>query len=129
MRRIHSRQRGFTLIEVLLAVLIFSLIATAVQRVSSLYFGHFERTQSKTMATWIAQNRMNELRLEGKAPLPSDIKQDISFGGYEWTLQTVVTGTPDPLMRKIEITVFRLDGAPQKEPKQQLVFNGFMGEH
>lgn len=118
--------RGFTLVEVLVALTIFALIATGVQRVASLYFSHFERTQAKTYATWIAQNQLNELRLAERPPAPGENKTDIEFGGANWQILTRVSGTPDPLMRMVEITVFRLDG-PQREPRQQLVFNGFMG--
>src|SRR5690606_37311082 len=108
--------RGFTLVEVLVALTIFALIATGVQRVASLYFSHFERTQAKTYATWIAQNQLNELRLAERPPAPGENKTDIEFGGANWQILTRVSGTPDPLMRMVEITVFRLDG-PHREPR------------
>ena len=43
-------QRGFTLIEVLVALLVFGLIATAAAEVGGNYITSFERIRDKTLA-------------------------------------------------------------------------------
>ncbi len=58
-----NRNRGFTLLEVLVALLVFGLIATAAAEVGSNYISSFERVRDKTLAGWLAENRVNELRL------------------------------------------------------------------
>ena len=47
-------QRGFTLIEVLVALLVFGLIATAAAEVGSQYISSYERIRDKTLAGWVA---------------------------------------------------------------------------
>ena len=61
-------QRGFTLIEVLVALLVFGLIATAAAEVGSQYISSYERIRDKTLAGWVAENRINEIRLQANLP-------------------------------------------------------------
>ena len=50
-----NRNRGFTLLEVLVALLVFGLIATAAAEVCSNYISSFERVRDKTLAGWLAE--------------------------------------------------------------------------
>ena len=77
------RQQGFTLIEVLVALMVFGLIATAASQVGSQYLGSFERVRDLTLASWIAGNRMNEIRLEENFPSVSENSQDLEYAGRE----------------------------------------------
>ncbi|WP_323751059.1 type II secretion system minor pseudopilin GspI [Marinobacter sp.] len=103
-------QRGFTLLEVLIALLVFSLIATAAAEVGSQYISSFERVRDKTLAGWIAENRINELRLQETLPGTSENSTDEEFGTYRWQVTTVVQGTAEPSMRRVEVTVAKYPG-------------------
>lgn len=99
------RQKGFTLLEVLVALLVFSLIATAAAEVGSQYISSFERVRDKTLAGWIAENQINELRLQETLPGTSENSTDTEFGTYRWQVTTIVQGTAEPSMRRVEVTV------------------------
>ncbi|MGM0767683.1 MAG: type II secretion system minor pseudopilin GspI [Pseudomonadota bacterium] len=122
------RQRGFTLIEVLVALLVFSLIATAAAEVGSQYIASYERIRDKTLAGWIADNRINELRLDEALPGISENSDDIDYGSFRWQVITAVLGTEEPTMRRVEVTVARVreDGS---EPVPVHTLSAFIGEN
>lgn len=123
-----SNQRGFTLIEVLVALLVFGLIATAAAEVGSQYIASYERIRDKTMAGWIADNRISELRLQEELPGISENSDDLDYGPFRWQVTTAVLGTEEPTMRRIEVTVarFRGDGS---EPLPVHTLSAFIGEN
>ncbi|PVY78106.1 general secretion pathway protein I [Tamilnaduibacter salinus] len=120
-----SAQHGFTLIEVLVAVLIFGLIATTVSEVASNYIGSFERVRDKTRASWIAQNRMAELHLAENYPSVSEKTDELTFGNTDWEIDQVVSATQEPRIRRIELTVYRLTSGDRW---QELTLTGFVGD-
>lgn len=123
-----NRQRGFTLIEVLVALLVFGLIATAAAEVGSQYIASFERIRDKTFAGWIADNRINELRLSEALPGISENSDDLDYGPFRWQVTTVVLATEEPTMRRVEVTVarFRDNGS---EPLPVHTLSAFIGEN
>ena len=122
-----NRNRGFTLLEVLVALLVFGLIATAAAEVGSNYISSFERVRDKTLAGWLAENRVNELRLQEQLPDISDNSEDTDYGNYRWRVTTVVLGTAEPTMRRVEVTVAEYpDG--QCEPFSVHTLSAFLGE-
>jgi general secretion pathway protein I len=100
-------QKGFTLIEVLIALLVFGLIATAAAEVGSQYIASYERVRDKTLASWLADNRINEIRLRENVPEISENSRDTDFGPYRWRVTTAVLATAEAKMRRVEVTVAR----------------------
>ncbi|GGC71092.1 type II secretion system protein I [Marinobacter halophilus] len=119
--------RGFTLLEVMIALLVFGLIATAAAEVGSQYISSYERVRDKTLAGWLSDNRVNELRLLEDLPGISENSDDRDYGTYRWQVTTVVQGTAEPSMRRVEVTVARyIDG--QTEPVPVHTMSAFLGE-
>ena len=118
--------RGFTLIEVLVALLVFSIVATIAAQMSSQYIGTYERVRDKTLAGWVADNRINELRLQEELPSVSDNSEELEYGPFRWRVDTLVINTQDPAIRRVEVAVskFRGDGS---EPAQVHSLAAFIG--
>ncbi len=123
-RRVHS---GFTLIEVLIALLVFALIATAASEVGSQYINSYERIRDKTLAAWIAENRMNELRLSPDFPGTGENSSELDYGQYRWRVISEVIGTEEPTIRRVEVTVERFMGTGN-EARPVHTLSGFIGE-
>lgn len=119
--------RGFTLMEVMIALMIFGLLAAMLQQVASGYINNYRRIESQTMASWIAQNRLTEMRLQDQMPGTGESDEELEFGGHEWEMETNVSETEDPAIRRVEMTLYRLTGS-RGERRQQLVFTGFLGQ-
>lgn len=117
---------GFTLIEVLVALLVFSIIATVAAQMGSQYIGTFERVRDKTFAGWVADNRINELRLQEQLPSVSENSEEIEYGPFRWQVETTVLNTQDPSIRRVEVSVgkFRGDGT---DPAQIHSLSAFIG--
>lgn len=118
------RQRGFTLIEVLVALMVFGLIATAASQVGSQYVSSFERVRDRTFAAWIAGNRMNEVRLQEDFPSVAENSDELEYAGRRWRVITEVSDTDEESMRRVEIRVeaYRDSG----EPAQLQSLSGFI---
>lgn len=120
--------RGFTLLEVMIALIIFGLLALTIQQAASGYMGHYNRLEGQTMANWIAQNEMAEIRLRQELPDITESTDRDEFANREWEISRVVSSTEDPTMRRVELEIKRYDETYQ-EYRTQLFFDGFVGEH
>ncbi len=123
-----TREKGFTLIEVLVALLVFGLVATAAAEVGSSYISSYERVRDKTFAAWLADNRINELRLAENLPGISENSRDTDYGPYRWQVTTAVLATEEPTMRRVEVTVarYREEGS---EPSPIHTLSAFLGQN
>lgn len=120
--------RGFTLIEVLVALLVFGMIATAAAQVGSQYISSFERIRDKTLASWIADNRINEVRLQDGLPSVRETTTDVEYGKFQWQVTTNISATEEASMRRVDISVARYrDGDSDPLPVHTL--SGFVGEN
>ena len=75
------RSRGFTLIEVLVALVVVALgmsavLASLTSAADTVYF-----LKDKTLAEWIAFNRITEVRLQKKLPVKGKTDGDVEFAG------------------------------------------------
>lgn len=118
--------RGFTLIEVLVALLVFSLIASIAAKRSSQYILSYERTRDKIFASWIADNRVTELRLQEKPPGISETEEDIEFGPSDWQIKTAVIAVPGSSIRRVEVSVGKYRGTEDDPPPTQTL-TAFIG--
>ncbi|TBU99717.1 type II secretion system minor pseudopilin GspI [Phytopseudomonas dryadis] len=97
--------RGFTLLEVLVALAIFAVVAASVLTAASRSLIVAEQLQLKTLAGWIADNRITELQLQTPAPGPGRDSSTLGFGGRQWEIQSEVEATSDKGMRRVTVWV------------------------
>jgi general secretion pathway protein I len=97
------RSRGFTLLEVLVALAIFAIVAAVVLTAAGRSVSNAGRLEALTLASWIADNRLTELQLQQPAPSIGREDQELEFAGRQWqTLSEVETsGTPGLLRIRV----------------------------
>jgi general secretion pathway protein I len=118
-----SRQRGFTLLEVMvaLAVIAFAL-AAAVSAVSG-NSRNAAGLQQRTYAHWVAMNKMVELRISQQWPATRTTKGSALMARHEWFWSMKVSKTPNIHIRRVDIMV-----RPNEDDESPLVtLTGFVG--
>jgi general secretion pathway protein I len=99
------RARGFTLIEILVAVAILAIALGATSRSASLATDAALETRLRLLATWAAQNRVAELRARRAFPPAATARLEAQQAGLALVIQETVTETPNPSIRRVDLTV------------------------
>ncbi len=97
--------RGFTLIEILVAVAILAIALAATSRAASLATDGALETRHRLLATWAAQNRVAELRARKIFPAAATTRLTTEQGGMALLIDEVVTETPNPTIRRVDLAV------------------------
>jgi general secretion pathway protein I len=100
-----SRAVGFTLIEVLIAIAILAVALAATSRAASVAIDGAFETRYRLLATWAAQNRAAELRARHIFPAAGTTKFTTTQGGVALVVDEVVSETPNPTMRRVDLSV------------------------
>jgi len=120
----NSEQRGFTLIEVVVALAIVAIGMLAVFKTIGDSVNNVEALRDRSFAGWIADNRITEIRLSGQLPSVEETAGEIEFAGRQWHWVTKVSQTQVQGMRRIDVSV-RRDGDP--EDSSLVTLAGFVG--
>ncbi len=110
-----DRRRGFTLVEVLVALAIVSVSLLAVFMAIGETINNATYLLDRSFAGWIADNRITEVRLSGVYPSVEQTEGDVEYAGRNWHWVQKVSQTPVDGMRRIDVTVRRetdAEGAP-----------------
>lgn len=124
-----SRQRGFTLLEIMVAVAVFAVVSAALVKNASQTVHQTALIQDKTIAFWIAENQMAQFRA---APREDDTFQStgtdrfsVNMADRDWEVVVDVSATENAAMRRVDISVFREDDLDQDIAR----LTGFIGLH
>lgn len=105
-------EKGFTLIEVMLAMAVFSIAGIAILGTAETNARNLGYLESKILANWVASNQLVEITLDDTWPPKNNKKGKVELAGLEWFWQQKVVKTTDKDMRAIVLEV-RLD---EKDP-------------
>ena len=100
-----TRNRGFTLIEVMVALAIVSLSLTAIMASMSQMIDAANTLRNRTYASWIAQNRIAELRLADTTPDVGATNGEVEYASTDWTWRAVVSETGVEDLYRIDVAV------------------------
>lgn len=104
---IHRRTTGagFTLLEVLVALVIVALGLMAAFGQVNQSLTAASRLREKTFAHWIAVDQITRLRLLEKLPALGNSSDEIEMARARWTYKTVVTKADADALRVVEVSV------------------------
>jgi general secretion pathway protein I len=97
------RQRGFTLLEVLIALAIVALSVGALLGTITSSASNLSYLKDKTLAEWVALNRLTEIRTAKLMPGTGKRTGNAEMGGMRWQWEEEVTELPIKGMFRIDV--------------------------
>lgn len=115
---------GFTLIEVLVALAVVAIGMLGVIQAVGFSAQTSSYLREKTIAHWVAMNRLTEARLLPDPPSEGKSSDTVEMAGLRWHWTMEVQPTLVESMRRIDITVRMADGP---EDSSLAAISGFYG--
>jgi general secretion pathway protein I len=119
------QERGFTLVEVLVALMIVAIALAALMVAVSGTARTSGYLRDKTLAQWIALNRITEVRLNTTQFGQNTDTGEIDFGNRKWHYDTRYFDTTIATMKRVVVRVYLGDAKTKGNPIVESV--GFTG--
>ena len=116
--RMNGRHRmgdGFTLVEVLVALVIVALGSAAVLSALTTGADSTARLRERSFAEWVASNRLVEARMSREAPKPGTRQGEVEFAGSIWQWREDIGRTPIKGMLQIKVSARPKASAGERE--------------
>jgi len=120
---LRRRIRGFTLLEVMVAMTILALTMGAVIRAVGGYTANQAYLRDRTLAAWVARNVLVEQQVNDAWPSVGELKGSAEMGGREWRWVGTVSQTDEQDLRRLDVKI-RPSDAEESEPIA--VLSGFL---
>lgn len=121
--------RGFTLLELLIALAILAVVSVAVLGGAGETVRQIGTLERKTEARWLAENTVADLRLASrtsKVATGTD-RNRVTLGANVWQVRVETTATSHPTLYRTEVSVFIMKDGREVGPVDALT--AFLGEH
>ena len=123
-----KRRLGFTLIEVMVALVVFSVVSVALVKNTTTSLRQSGMIEDRTIAWWLAENEMTSLRMlprsDDSYPNSGKSRKVVEINDGSWDVETTVEATENDYVRRIVISVYREN---QEDSKARLI--GFLGRY
>ncbi|GAA4343195.1 hypothetical protein GCM10023144_45860 [Pigmentiphaga soli] len=117
-----ARERGFTLVEVLVALAIVGIALAAAVRAAGMIAQNNAALRARSLALVAAENQLAELRLQRVMPGAGVQRAPCNQGRLQMVCEEVFTNSPNGSIRQVAIVVH-----PAADPDRTLVrLNGFL---
>jgi general secretion pathway protein I len=115
---------GFTLLEVLVALVIVGTALGASLRAVGSLTANSNGLRTALLATWSAENHLVQVRLARQFPSIGKRSFECPQGDHKFICQEEVLSSPNPRLRRVEISVYDVERPEQRIIKLvQLVLN------
>lgn len=101
-----SHARGFTLLEVLVALVVVGTALGASLRAVGSLTQNSAALRTSMMATWSAENRLSQIRLAREWPAMGKRSFACPQDELQLMCEEEVFATPNPFFRRVEVSVY-----------------------
>lgn len=119
-----SSNNGFTLVEVLVALVLLAVALSAMIKTASENIVNTATLRNKYLASLIASNKVNEIRAVHTLPKTGNSNGNIELAKQNWHWKIKVDNTPDSNLRKLTVDI-SLD---QDKDKTLYTLTSYLGE-
>tara|TARA_B100001093_G_C26529887_1_gene885549 strand:+ start:212 stop:652 length:441 start_codon:yes stop_codon:yes gene_type:complete len=102
---LKKNSKGFTLLEVMVALTIVALSLIAVTSSIAQMIDSSSMIRDRTYATWIAQNIITEYRLSATTPSVGETDGEVLFMSRDWNWRAIVEDTGIDNLYRINVQV------------------------
>ncbi|MCJ8297194.1 MAG: type II secretion system minor pseudopilin GspI [Colwellia sp.] len=100
-----TKQSGFTLLEVMLAMAVFAIAGVALLGVADNNYRHISHLEEQMFANWVASNQLVEVSLDKTWPPKNNRKGKVEMAGRTWYWQQKVIKTNNKELRSLVMEV------------------------
>jgi general secretion pathway protein I len=101
----RSRTAGFTLLEAMVALVIVALGMMAVATQINRYVVAAHDVEEKTLASWIATNKITELSVGKTWPGVDEYDEELDYANRHWKLHVEVSETDVKNLHRVDVSV------------------------
>ena len=114
-RTLERASAGFTLLEVLVAMVVIGVVLLAAVRGAMSLTNSARDARAKLLAVLTAENRIVELGLPGSQLVVGSSQQDCEQGELHFVCEQSIQPTPNPFFRRVQVRVLNSDSGEQRE--------------
>ena len=109
--------KGFTLIEVLIALAIIAIALTALIQATAQNVANTERIKDKSIGHWVAMQSVTAIQL-GLIPIHpnQEITEVTTLLGQRWYWRALITPTAQHTVQQIKIRISKNQSGPFSDP-------------
>ena len=126
-----GKSRGFTLIEILLALAVVAVTGLAVATALGGVAAQTYALEQRTVAHWVAENQLARTQL-GRIGTDESFSvgrqtERVRMAGRSWRVSQSLTETVNPWLGRVEVEVYETTSGDEVGPVERLV--GFVGRY
>ncbi len=123
--------RGFTLVELLVALVVVAMTAMTVSSAVGNIVSQTYVLERRAVAHWVAENQLARAqlsRVNNVDPVATGRNTErVVMSGRTWRINQVISATTHPWLRRVDIEVFEVVDDDDVGPLDRLV--GFIGRY
>lgn len=117
-----AKQRGFTLLEVMLALSILALVGISISQSVGSNVSNTLYIRQKTIARWVADNELTSIRLSGEWPGKEWVRLKTEMAGQVWHIRSRSVETTNDDFRMVIVEVRDQEGHDEPALEQLQTF-------